>query len=232
VSEENITMKRITLSTTRRALSVSAVLALLAASPGGAQIIENTSGSATDGIQEVQRFYFAPTFGFYAPTEDLAKLLEGGTVKQQPSPMIGGRLGLSLTRRIGLQVTGTYVPSKVQLGLKDVDQRDDASLFFGSGKVVLFVLPSTSPISLQVNGGIALVNRSGAAFRNLKNRNSVGATVGGQIGIRLGPLPLLQLGVDTYMYKQDLDGLIDQHGELASQKDVQLSIGVQLPMGE
>jgi hypothetical protein len=249
VSEEGITMKRFTLSTARRALHVSAVLGLFAASPVAAQTIDelvkglteqatgkgpdNTSGSARDdGIQEGQRFYFAPTFGFYVPTEDLMKLLKGGTVKQQPGLMIGGRMGLSLTRRIGLQVTGTYVPSNDLLGLEDVDQSDDASLFFGAGKVALFVLPSTSPISLQLNGGIALVNRSGAAFRNLKNRNSVGATVGGQVGIRLGPLPPLQLAVDTYLYKQNLDGLTDERGEPASQKDVQLSIGVGLPIGQ
>jgi hypothetical protein len=226
-------MKRLNLSKARRALHVSAVLALFAATPVAAQTIENTSGSARDdAIQEGQRFYFAPTFGFYAPTKDLMKLLQGGTVKQQPGITFGGRMGLSLTRRIGLQVTGTYVPSNVRLGLEDVDQSDDASLFFGSGKVALFVLPSTSPISLQLNGGIALVNRSGAAFRNLKNRNSVGATVGGQVGIRLGPLPPLQLAVDTYLYKQNLDGLTDERGELASQKDVHLSIGVGLPIGE
>jgi hypothetical protein len=52
--------------------------------------------------------------------------------------------------------------------------------------------------------------------------------VGAQLGLRLGPLPL-QFAVETYLYKQQIDGLTSETGEQASQKDVQLSIGFGLP---
>jgi hypothetical protein len=253
VSEE-FAMSRLTLSTPRTALYLSAVLAFVAASPVAAQSLgdllqeelkekleqatgkasdEDSTKSTSDTLQRGRKFYFAPTFGVYLPTMDLAKLLKGGTIKQEAGLMVGGRLGMAFSRRIGLQVSGTYVPSNVRLGLvDDTDQTHDASLFFGAGKLSLSVLPSTSPVSLQLNGGVAVVNRSGAAYRDLKNKNSVGATVGGQLGIHIDPLPPLQLAVDTYLYKQNLDGLLTESGTPASQKDVQLSIGFGVPIGK
>ena len=50
-------------------------------------------------------------------------------------------------------------------------------------------------------------------------------------GLRLGPLPPLQLSAETYLYKRNLEGLTSETEELASQKDVQLSVGFGLPFG-
>lgn len=72
------------------------------------------------------------------------------------------------------------------------------------------------------------MKRSGTAYQNLKAKGSVGGTLGAQLGLRLGPLPL-QLAAETYLYKQHIEGLSSETGEQASQKDVQLSIGFGFP---
>jgi hypothetical protein len=178
---------------------------------------------------QAQRVSLAPTFGVYIPTTELVKAINGQSFKQEVGIAVGGRLGIAFSRRFGFQATGSYVPSNLPFAFEGTTQTIDASLFFGAGKLSFFLLPPTSPVSFQLNGGVALVKRSGTAYSELKDKSSVGGTVGAQLGLRLGPLPL-QFAVDTYLYKQDIDGLTSTTGEQASQKDVQLSIGFGLPI--
>ncbi|MBA3522127.1 MAG: hypothetical protein H0T90_06485 [Gemmatimonadales bacterium] len=188
-------------------------------------------GAAVSGTAEAQRISLAPTFGVYIPTEELLKAASGAEFKQEIGLSVGGRLGISITPRLGFQATGTYVPSSLRFAFDGSEQTTDASLFFGAGKLSFFLLPLTSPVSFQLNGGIALIKRSGEAYRDLVDKTSIGGTVGAQMGFRLGPLPAIQLGVETYLYKQNVEGLTTASGEQASQKDVQLSIGFGIPLG-
>lgn len=177
---------------------------------------------------QAQKLSLAPTFGVYIPTTELIKAVNGQSFKQEVGIAVGGRLGIAFSHRLGFQATGSYVPSNLRFALDGTTQTTDASLFFGAGKLSFFLLPPTSPISFQLNGGVALVKRSGTAYQNLKDKSSVGGTVGAQLGLRLGPLPL-QFAAETYLYKQHIDGLTDDTGQQASQKDIQLSIGFGFP---
>jgi hypothetical protein len=181
---------------------------------------------------QAQKFSLTPTLGWYIPTTELMKAIKGESFKQEVGMMVGGRMGIAFSKRAGLQVTGSYVPSNLRFAFDGTKRTTDASLFFGASKLSLFLLPPTSPISFQLNGGVALVKRGGAAFQDLKDKSSVGGSVGAQLGFRLGALPPLQLAVETYLYKQNLEGLINEMGEQASQKDVQLSVGFGLPFGD
>jgi hypothetical protein len=215
--------------TSRRALQGIGVFALIAAA-------EPTSAAAQDtgrAAQQVQRFSLGPTVGLLLPATELFKAITGQSLKQESGITIGGQMGIALTQRLGLQLTGNFVPGDLSATLDSSSQTTTAaSMFFGAGKLSFYLLPPTSPISLQLNGGIALVKRGGTAYQNLKDKTSVGGTVGAQLGLRLGSLPPLQLGVETYLYKQNLDGLTTETGEKASQKDIQLSLGFGLPFGD
>ncbi len=177
---------------------------------------------------QAQKLSLAPTVGVYIPTTELVKAINGQSFKQEVGIALGGRLGLAFSRRLGFQATGSYVPSNLHFTFEGTTQTTDASLFFGAGKLSFFLLPPTSPVSFQLNGGVALVKRSGTAYKDLKDKSSVGGTVGAQLGLRLGPLPL-QFAAETYLYKQHIDGLTSATGESASQKDIQLSIGFGFP---
>lgn len=177
-----------------------------------------------------QRVSFAPTFGVYIPTSELTKALAGEQFKQEVGIAVGGRLGLDFSRRLGFQATGAYVPSNLRFSFDQSQQTTDANLFFGSGKLAFFVIPPNRTVSFQVNGGVAIVKRSGEAYATLQDRTSIGGTVGALLALGFGPMPI-QVGVEAYLYKQSLEGLTSVTGEAASQKDIQLSIGFGIPMG-
>ncbi len=188
--------------------------------------------AAVSGVAAAQRVSLAPTVGVYIPTEELLKAVNGEEFKQEVGIAVGGRLGLAFSPRLGFQATGTYVPSNLRLALDGSKQTTDASLFFGAGKLSFFLLPPTAPVSFQLNGGVAMVKRSGEAYRDLEDKTSIGGTVGAQLGLRLGPLPALQFAAEAYLYKQAIEGLTTETGTKASQKDLQLSIGFGLPIGQ
>jgi len=165
------------------------------------------------------------------PTAELVKAASGQEFKQEVGIAVGGRLGVAFSERLGLQASGSYVPSGLRFAFGDTKQTTDASLFFGAAKLAFFVLPHTAPVSFQINGGLAMVKRGGEAYRALDDKTSLGGTVGAQLGLRLGPLQNIQLAVDTYLYKQNLDGLTTDSGDAPSQRDVQISIGFGLPLG-
>ncbi|MBA3260488.1 MAG: hypothetical protein H0T68_13615 [Gemmatimonadales bacterium] len=177
-----------------------------------------------------QRVSLAPTVGVYIPTAELTKALAGQQFKQEVGLALGGRLGIDFSRRLGFQATGAYVPSNLRYSFDQSQQTTDANLFFGSGKLAFFVIPPNRTVSFQVNGGVAMVRRSGTAYAELQDKTSIGGTVGALLAVGLGPIPL-QLGAEAYLYKQNLDGLTSAAGEPVSQRDIQLSIGFGFPMG-
>lgn len=177
-----------------------------------------------------QRVSLAPTVGVYIPTQELTRALAGEQFKQEVGIAVGGRFGVDFSRRLGFQATGSYVPSNLRFTLDQSQQTTDANLFFGAAKLAFFVVPPGRTLSFQINGGVAMVRRSGDAYAALEDRSSVGGTVGALLGLGLGPIPL-QLGAEAYLYKQNLDGLTTATGEPASQRDIQLSIGFGLPVG-
>jgi|SRR5215208_7113079 len=218
-----------TLPASRLALQGIGVFALIAAAGPGSATAQETGRAA----QQAQRFSLGPTIGFYLPVTELLKAISGQSLKQESGIAVGGQMGIALSRRLGLQLTGNFVPGDLRATRDNTSKTTTAaSVFFGAGKVSYSLLPPTFPISLQLNGGVAVVKRGGTAYQNLKNKTSMGGTVGAQLGLRLGSLPPLQVGVETYLYKQNLDGLISETGEKASQKDVQFSFGFGVPFGD
>ena len=178
-----------------------------------------------------QRISIAPTIGVYIPTTELVKAVNGQDFKHQVSLTIGGRLGIWFGNRFGIEGTGTYVPSK--LTFTDTGQStEDANLFFGTGRVTLFLIPVTSPVWVSLNGGVGVVHRSGAAYANSTDRSDVGGAFGASVGIRLGHLLAFQVNADDYIYNAstDIPGITPTDPS-RRQNDVQLSFGLGFPLG-
>ena len=63
---------------------------------------------------EAQRVSMSPTIGVYIPTSELVKAAEGEEFKQEVALSVGGRLGLTLSPRVGIETSVSYVPSSLR----------------------------------------------------------------------------------------------------------------------
>jgi hypothetical protein len=184
-----------------------------------------------------QRFSLAPTIGVYAPTTDLVSGIVngGGTVsfKQQLGLAVGGRMGLSFGSRVGISATGSYVPKSLQATVSEtgVTQTTEeyTNLWFGTGRLNVWLLPPSSVFAFGVNGGVGVVGRgettvyddAGTPYTD-QSRTDVGGVVGGTAGINLGVIGLF-VSVDDYIYNPSV--FEDLGVKSQTQNDLQFSFG-------
>ena len=193
---------------------------------GGMLLVAQANRLTAQGIS------FTPNIGVYVPTTELVRAASGEEFKQEMSLTLGGRLGISLGKRLGLEFTGAYAPSDLKVTATGLgDQSEDANLFTGSGRISLQLVPYTSPVAFVVTGGVGVINRSGAFYADVQNKTDIGGTLGASARFRLGSLLRLQVSAEDYIYKPraEIPGF-GPGDEKRTQNDIHLSIGVGIPL--
>ena len=180
----------------------------------------------------------APTVGVYMPTNNLiSAVLEGGNTisfKQQVGLAVGGRIGVAFGSRVGLTATGSYVPTQLQATVSQTgitQNRDDyTDLWFGTGRLNVWLLPQTSIFALGVNGGVGVVGRGATTVYDSEglpytspSRTDIGGVVGGTAGVNLGVIGLF-LSVDDYIYNPSVFEELGVKSQ--TQNDLQFSFGL------
>ncbi len=181
---------------------------------------------------EAQGLSFTPNIGVYIPTTELVRAASGEEFKQEISLTLGGRLGVALSQRLGLEFTGAYAPSDLKITASGLgDQNQNANVFTGSGRISYQLVPYTSPVAFVVTGGVGVINRSGEFYSNVENKTDIGGTLGASARFRLGSLLRLQVSAEDYIYKPraEIPGF-GPNDEKKTQNDIHLSIGVGIPL--
>jgi hypothetical protein len=181
---------------------------------------------------EAQGLSFTPNIGVYIPTTELVRAASGEEFKQEISLTLGGRLGVALSQRLGLEFTGAYAPSDLKITASGLgDQSQNANVFTGSGRISYQLVPYTSPVAFVVTGGVGVINRSGEFYANVENKTDIGGTLGASARFRLGSLLRLQLSAEDYIYKPraEIPGF-GPNDEKKTQNDIHLSIGIGIPL--
>lgn len=188
------------------------IIALLATSPASAQ-----------------RISLSPTIGVYIPTSELIKAANGQEFKQEIALAVGGRLGLNFSPRLGLVTSVSYVPSNLRFSFNQNETTTDANLLFGTARVTYYVLPTTSPVWLNLNAGGSLVKRGGEAYDSLEDKTDFGGVVGTTVGFNLGGLLSFYVAAEDYIYGASFveSGTLE---EKKTQNDIQLAVGFGVPL--
>jgi hypothetical protein len=185
---------------------------------------------ATATPAAAQRLSLSPTIGVYIPTSELVKAANGEEFKQEVGLAVGGRLGVTLSPRFGIETSVSYVPSDLRFDFEGNQTKTDANLLFGTARASFHAIPMTQPLWLTQNGGVSLVRRGGEAFQDLEDRTDVGGVVGATVGVRLGSMLSFYLAADDYIYGTRFDAA-SLDGEKKTQNDVQIAVGFGFPVG-
>jgi hypothetical protein len=179
-----------------------------------------------------QRISIAPNIGVYIPTTELVKAASGQDFKQEISLTLGGRMGIALSNRLGMEFTGSYAPGNLTITQSGFsDQSQDANIFTGSGRISYQLVPFSSPVAFVVTGGVGVINRSGDFYAGAANKTDIGGTVGASARFRLGKLLRLQVSAEDYIYKPraEIPGFSPSDTK-KTQNDVHLSFGIGIPL--
>lgn len=178
-----------------------------------------------------QRVSLSPTIGVYIPTTELVAAVNGQEFKQEIGIAVGGRLNFAFGSRFGVLTSVSYVPSKLRFTVNQNETKTDANLLFGSARATLYLLPITAPLWVSVNGGASLVHRGGDAFQNAEYKNDYGGVVGATVGVHLGSLLNFYVAADDYIYGARLEDQTLGVNSKKTQNDVQLAVGLGVPLG-
>jgi hypothetical protein len=179
-----------------------------------------------------QKISIAPNVGVYVPTTELVKAANGDQFKQEISLTVGGRVGVALGQRLGLEFTGAYAPSDLKISQSGFgDQNQDANIFTGSGRISYQLVPLSSPIAFLITGGVGVINRSGAFYADMADKTDIGGTAGASARFRLGKLLRIQLSAEDYLYKPkgEIPGFTASD-EKKTQNDIHLSLVLGIPL--
>jgi hypothetical protein len=179
---------------------------------------------------EAQRVSLSPTIGVYIPTSELVKAAEGQEFKQEAALSLGGRLGVTVSPRFGVETSVSYVPSSLRFTFDETQTTTDANLLLGTVRATFHAIPMTSPVWLTVNGGASMIRRGGEAYENVEDRNDIGGVVGATVGFRLGSALSFYVAAEDYIYGTKVEEA--DLGDLSqTQNDVQIAFGFGFPVG-
>jgi hypothetical protein len=180
---------------------------------------------------EAQRVSLSPTIGVYIPTTELVKAANGEEFKQEIALAVGGRLNLDFSPRFGVVTSVSYVPSNLRFTFDENETKTDANLLFGTARATVYVIPTTSPVWLNLNGGASLVKRGGEAYAALEDKTEIGGVVGATVGFNLGGFLSFYIAAEDYIYGTTFveSGTLE---EKRTQNDVQLAVGFGVPLNK
>lgn len=184
-----------------------------------------------------QRIEIEPYLGTFIPVTDLVdeEVASIERVVQQKSGFaLGGRLTLWLAGPIGVEGNFVYGISDGELKTAGVSDEASAGVWAADARVILNILPG--PIGMHINGGIALIGRTGDAYQDFEEGKTDVGGVGG-VGVRLG-LPGgfgVRANGDVYIYSAQLtldDPSLGGLFEFGShtQADLVFSVGLVIPL--
>ncbi len=178
---------------------------------------------------QAQRLSLSPTIGVYIPTSELVKAAEGEEFKQEIALSVGGRLGVTISPRFGIETSVSHVPSNLRFTFDQTETTTDANLLLGTIRATFHAIPMTSPVWLTLNGGASLIRRGGEAYEEVEDRSDIGGVVGATVGFRLGSMLNFYIAAEDYIYGTRLEeGDLEQS---RTQNDVQIAFGFGFPMG-
>jgi hypothetical protein len=179
---------------------------------------------------EAQRVSLSPTIGVYIPTSELVKAAEGQEFKQEVALSVGGRLGVTLSPRFGIETSVSYVPSSLRFTFDQTETTTDANLLLGTVRASFHAIPMTSPVWVTLSGGASMIQRGGEAYEDVEDRSDIGGVVGATVGFRLGSALSFYVAAEDYIYGTKVEDA--DLGDLSqTQNDVQIAFGFGFPVG-
>jgi len=193
--------------------------------------------AAPAALRAQAKLELTPFFTSYYPlatlTDDFVASFfgPGVSVKQLSTAGFGGRLTYWVSRTLGIEAEGSYIPSVPRI-FSEKDSVNVASTLSGSivtGSARLLYRPSRTNLFLL--GGLGIVNRGGDTWQDIDQPTAFGGVLG--FGVRASVTPKLALYVsaEAFLYSTDPDGPdFDDFPESKFQQDILVSIGVPITL--
>ena len=204
-----------------------ALTLLIAAAPLSAQVGAPTTSKGVS---------LTPYIGVLVPTADLFSYSSGAATQVtriSAAITFGGRLGIGLGPRFGIEGDVGYSPGSVDYEEgTGASFNQDVRILTGSGRATFYLIPRTSPFWIGLSGGVGAVRHTfkvgTAGSATVEPGTNVGGVLGASAGIRIGRLIAINIGVEDYLYNASFDVNGVKTAE-QKQHDIRITGGIRVP---
>lgn len=173
-----------------------------------------------------------PYLGVIVPTADLLTY-NSQTTKLSAAIVFGGRLGIGLGQRFGIEGDVGYSPASLDYSTSGgTNLNQDVRVLTASGRVNIYLIPRTSPFWIGINGGVGAVRHTfkvgTSGTQTIEPGTNVGGVVGASVGIRLGRILAVTVGAEDYLYNASFDVNGTKTAE-KKQHDIRFTGGIRVP---
>ena len=195
-------------------------------------------GAAPQWVAAQGKAEFTPFVGAYIPA---GKLIDesGDVVEQKATVIFGGRVGVSITDRLGIEGSFGYAPSKVKFSDPSGSADTSAHVLLASARLLVGLGPAGKSSSWHLIVGGGLVSHGGAGWDLFEA--AVGETVSGKtkfngvVGIggkfKVGPMVSVLVDVEDNLFSAKFT---TSSGETQSKfnNDIVAGVGLAINFGK
>src|SRR2546428_3071763 len=134
-------------------------------------------GAAPQWVAAQGKAEFTPFVGAYIPAGNLIDE-SGAVVKQKTTVIFGGRVGVSITDRLGIEGSFGYAPSKLEFSDASGSADTSAHVLLASARLLVGLGPAGKSSSWHLIVGGGLVSHGGAGWDAFEA--AAGETVSGK----------------------------------------------------
>lgn len=173
-----------------------------------------------------------PVVGAYVPTGNVYEQPGTlGTARQGTSFAFGGRLTYSSSGKLGLEATGTYAPSRVEIVTATETIKRSSHVWLGSLRLVYVLNSEWAAVNVYLAGGPAVISRGGESYEGVSGLTEFGGNIGLGALFRVGAGFRIRLEVEDYLYESRMTFPSGETTGSRFQNDFVFSFGLSIPLG-
>lgn len=171
--------------------------------------------------------------GAYLPTQKIIDQNITGegqvTAKQKEGYGAGARLTFWLAA-LGVEGNVAYLWTDAEVTDDTGTESQSANVWVADARAIWSLLPG--PIGVHLDGGIALIGRSGDAYQGVsEGKTNVGGVLGAGLRFKLPGLLSIRADADAYLYEAKLTDDTGFQSEGKFQADILISLGLVFGLG-
>ena len=138
--------------------------------------------------------------GGYFPTDKHGIELLTRAATRRGSVAFGGRVTFWTSKAVGLEVTGGFSPARISRTTLAGRFPRSTNVAFGSGKVMLNLMPKTTGLTFLIGGGVGGVHAAKSVIDPAQSETKIGGVGGVAFRLPFGENVALRGDLEDYLY--------------------------------
>ncbi len=173
-----------------------------------------------------------PVIGAYVPTANIYEVPGSiGTARQKTSFVVGARLLVSASGRLGIEAGVMYAPAGVDITTSAGTVSRSSNVTLGHLRLIYVLNSEWAAANIYAGAGVAVIKRGGEVFQDVEGLTDVGGNFALGALFRVGSSFRVRLEIEDYLYQTEFTFSSGETSGPRLQNDFVFTFGLSIPIG-